>query len=122
MLPFWLRGARIRLVTLGVTVDHVADRGQVDPLARDPVGDVSLLRLAEGLGERELSVVAHRLIAEEQHRVLVDRGVERVDEVGGERAGQVHALNSSAEVVVEGVELHPTSLVRSLGTRPRSAC
>ena len=48
--------------------------------------------------EGELAVVIHRLIGEADERIAVDRGVDLLDQVGGERLAEIDATHADAEL------------------------
>ena len=132
---------RVRLVPLGVGVDHVADGAEeLDP-ARLAEDDMVRLRLAEAAGERQLRFVGHLLVREVQQRMRVDGLVQRGHRLGVQRPRKVQARHPRPEIGMDRLERQhellssgggPASRLRtpavraggsgSSGRRPGSRC
>src|SRR5581483_8619216 len=96
-----------------VAREHLAVGVQIGQVDHRLVGKSALgrhrllapdIERAEPAREGELLLAGEALVAEDQHRVLVDRRLELVDGLAVDRLGQVDAEHLGAELRIEGVD------------------
>ena len=89
-------GMRIVVAPLALGIDDVANRAQIDDLARFTVNDVVGFGLAERLGEAKLGIIVHVLIGEAQERVVINGAFDGFYQFFTQFAGQIDELLRAA--------------------------